>query len=172
MEAIPKEVIEMAEDFFSRFSDEEKEKMLREYFKEQIYIAAQCHIWMRSITDKKILRNIESLYLVIVRSYKYYGIKLPEISIDTFRATYENYCEENNHHTKKGLNSLESFIEVTEGMNQNDLIIHTLLKLHGTDDNQVQYKSPEDMGASIAIVIMLLLLLNNEMKKHISDEIN
>jgi len=172
MEAIPKDVIEMADDFFSRLSDVETDKMLDKYFKEQKYIAAQCLIWLQTIKDKNRLRNIATLYLVIYRSYKYYGIMLPLISIATFRATYERLNDVYSIHSKNGLSSLETFIEVTKDTHQDDLINHIILKLNGSKDNLVEYKTPEDASTSIAIATILLLLLNNEMKKHIGDEVN
>jgi hypothetical protein len=172
MEAIPKEVIDMAEDFFSHQSQEEKDKMLNEYFKEQKYIAAQCLVWMKTITDKNCFENIKMLYLVIYRSYKYYGIKLPVISIDTFRTTYDKYLEDNNIHGDKGLNALDILVEITKGSHQDELINHIILKLHGTDDNLVEYKTLTDGGTSIAIASILLLLLNNEMQIQLRNEIN
>ena len=172
MEAIPKEVINMAEDFFSRLSDKEKDKMLNEYFKEQKFIGAQCLVWMKSITEKNCFENIKTLYLVIYRSYKYYGIKLPVISENTFRTTYEQYIKDITIHDKNGLKSLAIIIEVTKDIHQEDLINHIILKLSGNKENIVHYKSLIDMGTSISIAINLLLLLNNEMEKQLRNEIN
>ena len=158
MEAIPKEVIEIADDFFSHASDEEIDKMLLVYFKEQQYIGAQCHIWLQTITNKNNLKNIVNLYLVIYRSYKYYGIKLPEISLETFRTTYQNLIQENKIHINIGLSSLNSFIEDTKITHQNDLINHVILKLHGSKDEPVKYQTPNDATISIAIATILILL--------------
>ena len=172
MEAIPKEVIEMAEDFFLRLSFEEKEKFLDNYYLEQPRLSQMFHQLLKSIVDKKVVNNCEYLYLIICRSYKYYGIELPVISKDVVYDTQKRFV--NSLRLTEGHEQSvdEKLVEIKLLTKQDSLMDYVYLKLVGTDANPVRYNNQNDILTANAEIMVLILILNNEMKKYISDEIN
>jgi hypothetical protein len=172
MEAIPKEVIDMAEDFFARLSPAKQKNMLKEYYKEQVFISSTISYWIENLKDKNTTRIIESLYLVICRSYEYYGLKLPVIPMETCETTYQQYLKKVNIHDKNGLMALAIMQEGLKDICQENLANYIILKLSGSEGNLVDYTSLTDMGTTQHIAMILLLLLNNETKKQLRNEIN
>jgi hypothetical protein len=172
MEAIPKEVIDMAEDFFSRFSDDEKKKMLKEYYSEQPFLGKISQGWFDMMKDKKVKEQSQFLYLIIYRSYKYYNINLPVIPNNIVLNTHQDFLKDVTEKQKKDVKVMEMFIDTITTINQDDLMQYLIIHLSGNHENSFKYTVEMDMQIVFTQVIVLLKVLNNEMQKQLSNEIN
>jgi hypothetical protein len=172
MKQIPKEVIDNAESLFMHITKKEKEKYLNIYANEQTILSLFFQRVLATIEDKDLVNNCLNLYLIILKSYKYYGIEIPQMKEETIRDTHQRFMaslrlDEDN--TPSVHETLENVKIITR---QNNLMDYLILKLLGPNDNVIEYNKDNDILTACAIINIIILLFNNEMKKFLSDEIN
>ena len=171
MEAIPMEVIDMADDFFSHLNSIERNKISDNYYLEQPHLSKFYRDWLPFIKNKITNENSQYLYLIICRSYKYYAIEMPVITDKTVSATHARFVVMTKEKVNPPLTALDMLIKIKSLINQESLVDFIISKLHGNDEVPVLYNSQEDLQTIFTQIIVLLLVLNDEMKKHIVNEI-
>ena len=171
MEAIPIEVIDMADDFFSHLDEQGKEDVLSTYYNEQPNILKVYEGWLKAIVYKGTVEKSENLFFVIYRSYQYYGIKLPIIEDKQFFEAFDNFRTYNHHPNGQPLTNLQSMKRLKKQLNQDYLMDYVMLKIFGSPENPSKDININDVGIMVLLIVLLLNTLNNEMKKHVVDEI-
>jgi hypothetical protein len=172
MEQIPKEVIEMAEDFYKQLSDSQKEPFMANYLKEQLPLSISFANNIKLLKDKNIRSKCADMFIIIYHCYKYYGVKLPVIKQDVVKNTRKKYIERITQSSKIKQNFHQHMLDTKAIINQDALMDYIILNLSGTDEEHVKYAVIDDLQISNVEISSLLLILNNEMKKHVVDEVN
>jgi|ERR1039458_1550509 hypothetical protein len=170
MEAIPMEVIDMADDFFSHLNSKERNKISDNYYLEQPHLSKLYRDWLPFIKNKNTNENSQYLYLIICRSYKYYAVEMPVISNKVVMATHARFVVMTKEKVNPPLTAFDMLTKMKTVIGQESLVDYLILKLHGNDETPVLYKSQEDLQTIFTQIIVLLLALNDEIKKHISNE--
>jgi|ERR1035437_6227582 hypothetical protein len=172
MEQIPKDVIEMAEDFINHLSLNQQGDLLINFFYEQLYISEIIIKSHKGMKDQEQAMKCNFLLMLIFKCYKYYGIKIPVISREIIKSTQEQYSKLYHLMQTKKQNYRELFNEFKTIIKQDNLLDFMILKLEGTPENLVSYQAEYDKNVSVNEMILVILCLNNEMMKHIGDGIN
>ena len=143
MEQIPKEVIEMAEDFFGYMSNEEHINLINEYSAKQVKLEIFFTESLKVIDDKNVIAKCVKLYLIIYRCYQYYDINLPQIGADIVTEEMDKFM--NRYDKRFGTKTTDKELcnEMKELTNQNELVDYACLKIFGTDENPVKYNNPK-----------------------------
>ena len=172
MEQIPIEVILKAEAFISNLSEEDQEKLWYIYEEEQPHLILVFYNMLKDIKDKNIIAKCQYLYLVIYRSYKYYGVKLAPLKHEKVMDIHFKIAEILFKNESKFQSGDGIWIEMKMFIQQDNLVDFIIIFLIGPPDNPYNFKIIDDFQASNAELITSIIILNNEMKKHIGDEIN
>ncbi len=167
MEAIPKEVIDMAEDFFMHLNDLEKKNILNKYYLKQPHISEVHKAWLETISYKGTVEKSENMFFVICRCYQYYGIKLPLISAITVVETYNKIKTNTKTNDEKPITNLEEFIRLKTTLHQEYLLDYVILKIVKNDECPPQYTNEKDIHIISTQIRLLLWILNNETKKQL-----
>ena len=172
MEQIPKDVIEMAEDFLNHLSLNQQGDFLLNFFYEQIYFSEVIIKSHKGMKDHEQAMKCNFLIMLIFKCYKYYGIKIPVISREIIKSTHEQYSKLYHSMQTKKQNYRELLNEIKTIIKQDNLLDFIILKLEGTPENKVSYQADYDKNVSVNEIILVILCLNNEIRKHIGDEVN
>ena len=172
MEAIPKEVIDMAEDFFIHLDAKEKKDILHKYYLEQPYIAEIHKGWLETITYKGTIEKSEYMFFVIYRCYQYYGIKLPIITAITVRETFDRFMSNFKTDDEKPITNLETFIRLKTTLQQEYLLDYVILQIVKNDECPPQYTNEKDIHIISSQIRLLLWIFNNEIKNQLNKQIN
>ena len=172
MEAIPKDVVLKAEEFFLSLSFISKKNQIRFLYHEQPELMQLFCYDTNIVKEVNVAENCEYLYTIIYDCYKNYGVNLPIIPIeDTFEAMKSLL---GSFIMKEGENpSLEKMKEYSKNtVKQDNLIDYIIAKIDETKYNPVFYSKQLDLRRIFVQLYTFILILDNEMKKHIGDEVN
>ena len=172
MEAIPKEVIDMAEDFFLHLNDREKKNIIDQFIKEQPHLWGYFKYMMKLNKSKKVEANCEIVYMMIYRCYKYYGIPLSPLTTEFISLKTNELIKLSGNNGTGGDTVKEVVDRIIKIYNQDhilDLVYSKIINDNGVD---VHYENMEDMATAYLTLIAIAYTLEAEMKKHIGNEIN
>jgi hypothetical protein len=172
MEQIPKSFIEDQEYFLRKLSKEDKLYDLNKYFDEQPFLMDAVTEMFKEIKGNNIFINCQHIVMVILHSYKYYGIPMSVIKNDVIVDIHERIGFMVLSYRDYVPSILELMQEMKTTINQDDIIEYAIFNLYGTEDYQIFYKHEPDAYTACCEIMVLILLLNNEMKKYIGDEVN
>lgn len=172
MESIPLEVIETAEDFFNHVTDEQKEEFLDDYYDEQPPLSKYFHGMVHGCKNEKVMDELELLYLIICRSYQYYGVKIPVIKMDTIGKTLQKTVVIIGKYAITDTMIPDMIVEMNSLIKQDNLMSFINLKVIGPPENPVKYDDISDLLDTYVNTVMLILILNNEMSRHVGKEVN
>ncbi len=172
MEQIPKEVIEMAEDFFVFASNEERKNLKDKYIKEQPLLWSFFDYMIKMIPDKTLFPRFEMMYLVTFRSFQYYGIKLPLIDADFIDKTSKITFELLDGKTEEERTLLAVEKKLKSFIFQHDLLDFIFAKLVQENGVDVQYRDQNNMVRGYIIVISIVFILYQKMGSELPSDIN
>jgi len=172
MEQIPQDVIEMAEDFLNHLSMKETGDLLKDFFFEQLFFSEIIISVHKNMKDQELAKKHNLLFMLIYKCYKYYDIPIPVISREIILSTHDQFIKSLSVKPNQKQTLLEMMMDMKTLIKQDNLMDYLILKVCGTIKNPVTYQTENDMNLAISETIVIILVLNNEMKKHIGDEIN
>ena len=172
MKQIPKDRIEMAEDFINHLSKDKMIEHVLDFNDEQPKLMQMMYYASNSIKEKSLRKRCHALSLIIIRCYKYYGIKIPSITADIIIITKEQYDKFTALIPTHKRTYLELFEDFKTLIKQDNLMDYIILKFEGTIDKPVYYESDNDKKHAVDEMLIIMLCLNNEIKKHVGDEGN
>jgi hypothetical protein len=172
MEPIPKEVIEMAEDFYLHLNKEEKNNLMVKYFKDQRALSVYYECAVEDFKFDWIKENGIMLYFVIVRCFQYYNIILEPISNDITQKTIRDFINNFTGRLNETIDDEDLKLEMDLILHQKPLIDYIHFTIFGTDEIPVKYDASINWFIVYFPAVALVLVLNNEMRKHIGDEVN
>ncbi|MEI6816199.1 MAG: hypothetical protein WCL14_06285 [Bacteroidota bacterium] len=172
MEPIPKDVIDIAEDFFLHLSNEEFHDIANEFGVEQPFIAEFFIHEIKFMNSQEIYDQCLHMYYIINRSYKYYSIMLHPIDKDTVYETKQKFVDYSVKSQGSTTTDDKLILDMKALVNQDSLIDFLRLKIFGTDDNPVIYKVEKYWLRVYLAIFSIVLNMNNAMKKELEKELN
>ncbi len=172
MEQIPKDYIETAEDFFSFMSKEERSKMNKSFSDEQPILYHFFNHMINIIKDKDAREVGFDLYLTIYRSFKYYEVKIPTMTIENIMGITEKTGKLLMDNCDDSSTSNEIFINLKKFMNQDELMDHIHRKMFEMKDGNAILSTPEIWLDVFYEVMNVISILNDESKKHLTKDLN
>jgi hypothetical protein len=164
---IPEKEIREAGAFILNLGFEEDQKLLDAYYLEQPRLSQYIHFLIKDLKDDVVKARCEYLYLVIFRSFRYYGIKIPPIAknivFDSGDKVLRNFAGHDVYELSETVKSYISQPHLLNFVNQ---------KIFGTAANPISYLHETDLLSAYYIVIQIIYILNNAMSRFQSADLN
>ena len=172
MEPIPKDVIEMADDFFSHTDAEGKKNIMKKFTLEQPKLASLFDYMIVKQVPKTVYDNCNNLYLIVYRCYQYYGIKLSSLTVDFIDKKHREIMTEVDKKTVTGHTIIVLDKLAKENTNQNDLLDYIFAKLVQENGIDVYYDDQNNMMIAYFNMLSMIFILNEAMKIQMSKIVN